>query len=78
MSAASDFASPQTTGERPPNMTEGMRYFAALDALQVEDVNVQRLLFEVFGLAKPLTALMEEPIQSRVVARMTRQTTAQN
>jgi 2-polyprenyl-6-methoxyphenol hydroxylase-like FAD-dependent oxidoreductase len=78
LAAASDFAFPQTTGERPPNMMAGMRYFAALDALQVEDVKVQRLLFEVFGLAKPLTALMEEPIQSRVVARMNRQTPAQN
>ena len=79
LAAASDFAFPQTTGERPPNMVEGMRYFMALDSLQAEDINVQRLLFEVFGLAKPLTALMEEePIQSRVVARMNQQTPPQS
>jgi hypothetical protein len=67
--AASDFAYPKTTGERPPNAEEGARYFAALDALAVEDLEVHRLITEVFQLAKPLSALSEEPLRSRVLER---------
>jgi flavin-dependent dehydrogenase len=70
LAANFDFAFPQTKGERPPGLQEGLRYFLALDALQVEDVEVQRLLFEVFGLAKPLSALTDEPLRSRVLAKM--------
>jgi hypothetical protein len=70
LAANFDFAFPQTKGERPPGLQEGLRYFLALDALQVEDVEVQRLLFEVFGLAKPLSTLTDEPLRSRVLAKM--------
>jgi 2-polyprenyl-6-methoxyphenol hydroxylase-like FAD-dependent oxidoreductase len=69
LAAASDFAYPKTTGERPPNAEEGARYFAALDALAVEDLEVHRLITEVFQLAKPLSALSEEPLRSRVLER---------
>jgi flavin-dependent dehydrogenase len=44
LAASADFAYPQTKGERPPNLAESARYFAALDALQAEDVEVSRLL----------------------------------
>ena len=69
LAATSDFAYPQTTGERPPNMEEGGRYFAALDSLVVEDAGVHRLVTEVFQLARPLTDLISEPLRSRVMAR---------
>jgi 2-polyprenyl-6-methoxyphenol hydroxylase-like FAD-dependent oxidoreductase len=72
LAANFDFAFPQTTGQRPPAMEEGARYFVALDALQVEDIEVQRLLTEVFQLMKPLSALWDEPIRNRVLARLQR------
>jgi 2-polyprenyl-6-methoxyphenol hydroxylase-like FAD-dependent oxidoreductase len=69
LAAASDFAFPKTAGERPPNAGEGARYFAALDALQAEDIEVSRLLTDVFNLVKPVSVLYGEPLRSRVVAR---------
>jgi flavin-dependent dehydrogenase len=69
LAASSDFAYEQTKGERPPGVAESARYFATLDALQAEDIEVQRLMTEVFHLIKPLSALSEEPIRSRVLAR---------
>lgn len=70
LAANSDFAFPQTKGERPPGLAEGARYFIALDALVAEDIEVQRLVTEVFQLTKPLSVLSEEPLRSRVLARM--------
>lgn len=69
LAAASDFAYPQTTGERPPNMEDGGRYFAALDSIVAEDPAVHRLLVEVFQLARPLWELTSDPLRSRVIAR---------
>jgi len=70
LAANSDFAYPQTTGERPPAMEEGFRYFAALDALQAEDPSVQRVVLEVFQLIKPLSAFWDDSIRDRVFAKM--------
>ena len=50
-------------------MEDGARYFAALDSIVSEDVNVHRLLVEVFQLARPLWDLTSEPLRSRVLAR---------
>jgi 2-polyprenyl-6-methoxyphenol hydroxylase-like FAD-dependent oxidoreductase len=72
LAANADFAFPQTTGERPPELEAGARYFVALDALCAEDVQLQILVTEVVNLAKPLTALSEEPLRSRVLTRMRR------
>jgi 2-polyprenyl-6-methoxyphenol hydroxylase-like FAD-dependent oxidoreductase len=69
LAASSDFAYPQTTGERPPNLEDGARYFAALDSIVTEDPAVHRLLVEVFQLARPLWDLTAEPLRSRVLAR---------
>ena len=69
LAAGSDFAYPQTTGERPPNIQEAARYFAALDSLVTEDPAVHRILVEVFQLARPLWELTSEPLLSRVLAR---------
>jgi hypothetical protein len=46
------------------------RYFAALDRLQCEDTEVRRLVTEVFQLLQPLSVLLQEPLRSRVLARM--------
>ena len=73
LAANFDFAYPQTRGERPPGLAEGAGYFAALDSLQAEDVEVQRLVTEVFQLSKPISALREEPLLSRVLARLRQQ-----
>jgi 2-polyprenyl-6-methoxyphenol hydroxylase-like FAD-dependent oxidoreductase len=69
LAASSDFAYPQTTGERPPSMEDGARYFAALDSIVTDDAEVHRLLVEVFQLARPLWDLTSEPLRSRVLAR---------
>ena len=72
LAANFDFAYPQTKGKRPPGLAEGAGYFAALDSLQAEDINVQRLVTEVFQLTKPISALREEPLLSRILARLQR------
>ena len=43
-----------------------------VDALTAEDPEVQRLVVEVLNLAKPLSALEEEPLRSRVEAQRMR------
>jgi 2-polyprenyl-6-methoxyphenol hydroxylase-like FAD-dependent oxidoreductase len=70
MAASSDFAYPQTKGERPPGLNDSSQYLAAAEALSANDVEVQKLIWEVFTLARPLSALMEEPLRSRVLAQM--------
>ncbi len=70
LAANSDFAFPQTRGERPPGLAEGARYFMGLDSLVAEDIEVQRLMTEVFQLTKPMSVLVEEPLRSRVMARL--------
>ena len=69
LAASFDFAYSKTRGSRPPDLEESIQYLAALDALVAEDVEVQRLVSEVFQLAKPLSTLREEPLRSRVVAQ---------
>ncbi len=63
-----DFAYPKTKGERPSNLRESARYFSALNAIGAEDIDIQRLVSEVFHLSVPLSALTEEPLYSRVMA----------
>jgi len=76
LAAASDFAFPKTIGQRPPDLQDGARYFAALDALAGEDPEVQRLISEVFQLARPLSAISEEPLRTRVLAQQRKQQNA--
>ncbi|MBV8359184.1 MAG: FAD-dependent monooxygenase [Deltaproteobacteria bacterium] len=72
LAANFDFAFPQTTGTRSSIPSEIVRYFLALDALTAEDIEIHKTLVEVFGLARPLSALWDEPVRSRVLARMQR------
>lgn len=69
-SSNSDLAFPQTRGERSAGSKERALYFKALGEIVNEDIDVHRLVVEVFGLAKPLSALMEEPLRSRVLAQI--------
>jgi 2-polyprenyl-6-methoxyphenol hydroxylase-like FAD-dependent oxidoreductase len=69
LAALRDFAYPGTHGEPPGDLEEQAQYFADVDALTAEDIEVQRLVTEVLHLAKPLSALREEPLRSRVEAR---------
>ncbi len=64
-----DLAFPQTQGERPADLEERVQYFMTVDALTAEDDEVYRLLVDVLNLAKPISALREEPLRSRVEAR---------
>lgn len=70
LAANQDFAFPQTRGERPAGLVERAAYGAALDSLIPEDPQVHRMLAEVVNLAQPLSALNEEPLRSRVLARL--------
>jgi 2-polyprenyl-6-methoxyphenol hydroxylase-like FAD-dependent oxidoreductase len=63
-----DLAYPQTQGERPPDLNERLAYFAALDSLCADDVELHRLLLEVVSLCKPISVLNEEPLRSRVLS----------
>jgi hypothetical protein len=71
-----DLAYPQTTGERPPNMAESAQYFAALQALAIEDQEVHKLLGEVFQLAQPLSVLLAEPLRGRILEELRKQGSA--
>jgi 2-polyprenyl-6-methoxyphenol hydroxylase-like FAD-dependent oxidoreductase len=70
LSAGGDLAYPQTQGERPPNAAEHATYFASLDRLCAEDPDALLLGAEVFNLLKPISSLFEEPLRSRVLAKM--------
>jgi 2-polyprenyl-6-methoxyphenol hydroxylase-like FAD-dependent oxidoreductase len=73
LAAYQDLAYPQTQGERAADLEDEVRYFAALDALIAEDIDVHRLVVEVFHLARPLSALREEPLRRRVLAQQRHQ-----
>lgn len=73
LAATQDWAYRQTQGVRPADLDEGARYFAAVDALTAEDVEVHRPMVDVFNLVKPLSALHAEPLRGRVLARQRRQ-----
>ena len=70
LAAGFDFSFPQTRGERPAGSEERARYLAVLDRLQAEDPEIRLLVTEVFHLITPLSALLKEPVRSRVLARM--------
>ena len=69
LAAGQDLAFPQTRGDRPANFEERAQYFAAVDALTADDIEVHRLLTEIYNLVKPLSALDDESLRNRVEAR---------
>jgi len=70
LAAHSDFAYPQTKGERPSGLNDSDQYMMAIEILSADDIEVQRLIWEVFNLAKPFSALWEEPLRSRALVQM--------
>lgn len=76
LASLQDLAYPQTQGERPAYLAEEGQYIAAVDALTAEDVEVYRQMVEVLHMMKPLSALREEPLRSRVLERLRKQASA--
>jgi 2-polyprenyl-6-methoxyphenol hydroxylase-like FAD-dependent oxidoreductase len=70
LAAILDFIYPKTQGERPADLKDSVRYLNALESLQNEDVEVQRVSTEVLHLLKPLSVLWQEPLRRQVQARM--------
>jgi hypothetical protein len=68
--AMNDLVYPQTRGERPPDLETRMQYARALMRLAAEDVETDRLVFEVRSLLKPHSALREPELASRVMSMM--------
>jgi hypothetical protein len=68
-----DSARVRAAAERDLKLLE---IFAAVDALTREDVEVHRLVTEVFQLTKPLSALNEEPLRSRALEQLQKQARA--
>ena len=50
--------------------SDSLRYFVILDALTAEDIEVQKILSDVFNLVRPPSVLWDEPLRSRVYERM--------
>ena len=69
--AETDFVYKQTRGDRPADLSERLRYGAALTRLAAEDAAVHRLVIEVNNLLKPASVLREPEIASRVTTVMT-------
>jgi 2-polyprenyl-6-methoxyphenol hydroxylase-like FAD-dependent oxidoreductase len=66
MSAVPDFVYPETTGVRPKNLEERLNFQKGLGRLAVRDASVFELLLDVRNLLKPLDALNDPLIVSRV------------
>jgi hypothetical protein len=70
LSTGPDLAFPDTVGERPPDFEAQGKYFLALAALLPDDHKLNRQVTEVFHLARPLSELFDEPLKTRVEAKM--------
>src|ERR1700758_1362076 len=66
MSAVPDFVYPETTGVRPKNLEESLNFQKGLGRLAALDADVFELLMDVRHLLKPLDALNDPLITSRV------------
>ena len=66
MSAVPDFVYPETTGVRPKNLEEHLNFQKGLGRLAARDAGVFELLTDVRNLLKPLKALDDPSIVSKV------------
>jgi 2-polyprenyl-6-methoxyphenol hydroxylase-like FAD-dependent oxidoreductase len=66
--AMSDFAYPQTRGDRPADFAQRLQFQARLQQLMIEDLAVQRLVTEVNQLLRPRSALSDPELVERVKA----------
>lgn len=70
MSAVPDFVYPETTGVRPKNLEESLNFQKGLGRLAARDAGVFELLTDVRNLLKPLNALNDPSIVSRVESEL--------
>jgi len=70
LAANADSACPRTKGQRPKDLEQGARYFQALEALSVTDVDLQILIAEVLNLVRPLADLLTASLRSRVMEHL--------
>jgi hypothetical protein len=70
MSAIPDFIYPETTGERPQDLEKHLNFAKGLNRLGTHDAAVFELLMNVRNLLKPLNALDDPSIVSRVESEL--------
>jgi 2-polyprenyl-6-methoxyphenol hydroxylase-like FAD-dependent oxidoreductase len=70
MSTIPDFAYPQTTGERPADVEQALRFGSALSRAASKDPEIHKLMFEVRHLLRPSSALSEQAVTQRVQAEL--------
>ena len=70
MSAVPDFVYPETTGVRPKDLEERLNFQKGLGQLAARDASVFELLSDVRHLLKPLNALNDPSIVSRVESEL--------
>jgi 2-polyprenyl-6-methoxyphenol hydroxylase-like FAD-dependent oxidoreductase len=61
----SDFAYPQTTGERPPDLDERFRFRRAVRELMITDAELHRLAVRVQQMLEPASVLAREDVLAR-------------
>jgi 2-polyprenyl-6-methoxyphenol hydroxylase-like FAD-dependent oxidoreductase len=66
--AMGDLIYPETRGERPPDLEQRLKYGGALLQLAAVDPEIDRIVSEVRALIKPISALREPKLASRVNA----------
>ncbi|HUC16920.1 MAG TPA: FAD-dependent monooxygenase [Acetobacteraceae bacterium] len=71
MAAIPDFAYPHTSGKRPPDLENSLRFSKALSRVAVRDASVQKLANEVWHMLKPRSVLQDPAIMRQVEAEMT-------
>jgi 2-polyprenyl-6-methoxyphenol hydroxylase-like FAD-dependent oxidoreductase len=74
--AVPDFIDPLTEGQRPPDISNTLRYSAAMFQLAVDDPAVHKVIIEVQQLLKPQSAYRDPALVERVDAVMAAQQAA--
>ena len=70
MSAIPDFIYPETTGVRPQDLEKHLNFQQGLSRLATRDADVFELLMDVRNVLKPLNALNDPSIVSRVESEL--------
>jgi hypothetical protein len=68
VSTNTDFAFPETRGERPPNFEQGQQFEAALFRAVAADPIVRRALLEAVQLLRSFSRLQEPDMRERIEA----------
>lgn len=70
MSALPDLVFPGTTGERPADLMQTLKFGAAITRLAARDADVHKLMAEVANFVKPRSAYREPETMKRVAAEI--------